>query len=487
MCIISALPKGTEKNSEKVKKFIKNGFSCNQDGSGFMFKRNNESTITINKGFFNLTNLLDAIEKEKLTIDDELVIHHRISTAGKTSRENCHPFVLSKNHAETAAVSININKPCLTHNGHFSKLSYFQDLDRDFSDTYAFSRYILSNQYLRNIMDTDEDLFSSLTEHIIGSSKICILFPEKDRQMLIWGNFVEDEGYYHSNSGYCNNVFDYGGFSRVRRNKNSQFSEWNEGYDTTILDSSEAYWEEIQAARLEQEEKEKIARNKVLIEDKNLISVDNKLDGSTIYLTNKNCTHFQFISKEDYKSGLLNRKLEFGNVSNFDPDSEMQSIEYRKEGKPGLNIEAVLTTVILKDYWFLPKMMYSTTYTQYLKLSLKITDIGKQTLKKLNHLLEKNVNLTNDKCILYSRLDAYFLKSSLIAYRDNLEYLLKLQEDWEKKEAKIISINSSEDAINNKAQIGIIEALKRVEEEEEKEENEKNSLQTIVDHLEINT
>lgn len=473
MCIISAFPSGTEKNNEKTRKFIENGFNCNGDGSGFMFKRHNEGTITINKGFFNLGELLQAIENANLTVDDELVVHHRISTAGKVSKENCHPFVLSKSHSETAAVTITTNKLCLAHNGHFSHLSFYQDLDRDFSDTYAFSRYILSSPHLQKIMRHDEDLFDTLTENIIGHSKICILDP--NNPMFLYGDFVEDDGYYHSNKGYCRYEYNYGGRSS---SKTYGFpKDWSEGHSTNSDTAAEAYWKGIQDDR-ERRTQEFLAGSA----GKTPLAL--KLDSNTINITNKNCTHFNFINKKKYENFQATKtgKLELATMENFDPKAEMQTLMYKEEGKEGVAAEAILTSLILTNYWFLPKMNYIVTYNQFTTLFAKVNnDIGKQTLKKLNNLLEKHVNLTNDKVIHYPKVKASFLKSSLTAFRDQIEFLVEKQDKWSKN--NLLVVNTFEDAKKANLQTDVVDALTDIEEEI----REDNCLHSIVDHLEINT
>lgn len=523
MCIISALPSGKEKNNEKTRKFITSGFNCNRDGSGYMYKRRNSNIVTINKGFFNIEELLQAIEDEKLEVEDELVVHHRISTAGKVSKENCHPFVLSKTHTETAATKISVSKPCLVHNGHFSKLSYYQNLDRDFSDTYAFSRYILSNPKLREIMETDEDLFDTLTEHIIGSSKVCIIYPEKNRPMYLLGDFIEDDGYYHSNTGYCRQTYDRGGSSN-----------WNSGsygygefmdYDDENIENWQLEIREDRKRREHLLEQEKIKdKAKVVAQDlinsinsdttNGKISVLLKLNGDILKLSNKNCTHFNFVSKENYTKSLLNHKWDFATIDNYNAIQAYQSLLYKDPtGERTYELrEPVATEKLNKEYYFLPKMAYAETYRQYLILLKGDESPGKQTLKKLSKLLEKNIMLTNDKSIYYAKYVAMFLKSSLLAYKDYLEDLFEKQTKFE--EAKVININTVNDAIDAGQSIDIINALKdsadieksnkeflksldiidaevanSIKDNEKLEEdfitNGKNSLQTILDHLDL--
>lgn len=200
MCLISVCPKGTAKYTDQVKTFIQNGFNSNKDGSGFMYKKNGENFIYVEKGFFKFSDLMNAIEKAKLTDDDELVIHHRIGTSGKVSEENTHPFVISHVHDIVKSVSTKINKPCIVHNGYFSDIYEYMQRNPDFSDTYAFARYVMPN--VIDLYTSEPKLFRKALSGIVGTSKICVLLPYRD--LIMSGNFTEDDGYFHSNNGYKN-------------------------------------------------------------------------------------------------------------------------------------------------------------------------------------------------------------------------------------------------------------------------------------------
>lgn len=200
MCLISVCPKGTAKYTDQVETFIHNGFNSNKDGSGFMYKKNGENFVYVEKGFFNFSDLMNAIKKAKLTDADELVIHHRIGTSGKVTPENTHPFVISHVHDTVKSTSAKVGQPCIVHNGYFSDIYEQMQKNPDFSDTYAFARYIMPN--VIDLYTQDTKLFKKAFSGIVGSSKICVLFPYKD--LIMCGNFTEDDGYFHSNYGYKN-------------------------------------------------------------------------------------------------------------------------------------------------------------------------------------------------------------------------------------------------------------------------------------------
>lgn len=198
MCLISVCPKGTKKYSDEVIQFIKVGVSSNRDGSGFMFKRDGESLINVKKGYKSAKELLDAIKEANLNDNDELVIHHRIGTSGKKIATNNHPFVVSRDHETIININCITDKPCLVHNGVFWGLDRYEELNPDFSDTYAFVRYVMSNTL--ELLNNDKHLFEKVFSDILGYNKVCLLMPNKDLIML--GKFVEENGYYHSHSGF---------------------------------------------------------------------------------------------------------------------------------------------------------------------------------------------------------------------------------------------------------------------------------------------
>lgn len=199
MCIISILPKGKEKLTPETIKFITNGYNNNQDGSGYMYKRNNDNKIFISKGITNLNQLLEEIESHKLGIDDELIIHHRIGNVGKVIPEMTHPFICV-NSEDCSKLSGYVDKPCLVHNGTLMNIIDFKGYNPNYSDTYAFSRYIMSDSNIVNLMTSNTDLFKRLFRDILNVSKLAFLLPDKD--MVKIGEFIADNGYFHSNDGY---------------------------------------------------------------------------------------------------------------------------------------------------------------------------------------------------------------------------------------------------------------------------------------------
>jgi hypothetical protein len=94
MCIIAIKPAGTKMPAMST---IENMWYNNPDGAGFMYAKG--GNVHIEKGFMALKDLKKALERLEKTIDvvnTPIILHFRITTHGKTSPENCHPFPISE-------------------------------------------------------------------------------------------------------------------------------------------------------------------------------------------------------------------------------------------------------------------------------------------------------------------------------------------------------------------------------------------------------
>lgn len=435
MCLISVLRKGTRKDTEEVEKFIRNGASCNTDGSGFAYKRNGESRITIKKGFFNVDIMLGEIKSLNLTEQDELIVHHRIGTSGRVSKENTHPFVISNVESEVSAVNITINKPVMVHNGMFYHLRDFMALNPDFSDTYAFARYVLGNPYIFGLFEHYREFFEKLFGNSIGNDKICILYPDKDLEMI--GTFIENNGYYHSNYGYCRYVSNRGGEE-----------DWGEYYgrefgDTSLSVSSVPNSKTIGEAKKEgkegeeqeeSKEEEKTEINAGLncrfgdtLPKSKLIKLDNNkqlptllLDSKYITLTNRNINHFAYVEKDTWDTAkpLTRLGIIYRYINSFDPDAMYQSAHYRPfENDHGMILnEGIKTSNLREKYYYVPRGEYfNAVYSDYKELldfkvipTIETIRILEKLVKHEDHIMKKPY-----ESIFYPKHSEIYCKQSL--------------------------------------------------------------------------
>ena len=359
MCLISVCPKGTPKYTDEVKEFIQNGFNSNKDGSGFMYKKEGEYFVHVEKGFFKFDELMAAIEKANLKDEDELVIHHRIGTSGKVSKENTHPFVISHVHETVCSISIKTNKACLVHNGYFSDIYEYMSKNPDFSDTYAFTRYIMPNVIDFYVQETK--MFKKAFLGIVGTSKICVLFPY--RNLVMMGNFTEDNGYFHSNGGYKNwRHRDVGG---VEATAFTVAGGTNSGTLSAVAVAS---------------------RKLTLAQGKQPVV----LNAHVIDINKFNYHHFVYMANNSYDTEVYS-------IHKFD-DSDAVTLEDTNSSR---KISKIITKKSLYSYYsFYPKKQYEPFYNEYTVLLARLTP-SKNSFKKIYHMLMGNrvSDFANTICI----------------------------------------------------------------------------------------
>lgn len=161
---------------------LRDMFTSNSDGAGFMFVKNKK--VLIRKGFMKFKHLLAAIAEEQLTDKNLIVFHFRIATVGSVSPKNTHPFPLSTSIKELQATQLTTDIG-VAHNGI---ISYEHDKKEDMSDTMTFIRDILADTVIRkNIM---EPSIFSLIEMSVGSSKL--VFMNSNEEYALVGDWLED-------------------------------------------------------------------------------------------------------------------------------------------------------------------------------------------------------------------------------------------------------------------------------------------------------
>lgn len=287
MCLITALPKGKVKYSEHLEKFIRNGMQTNTDGSGFMYKRSGTNLVNISKGYRTSDAILEAIKNLNLKEEDELVVHHRIGTSGEKNAINMHPFVVSESAMILQATEGEFNLPIMAHNGVFSE---FTDRASLYNDTYHFVQQLVAVPEILALIAREPSKFEKLFKSILSYNKLAFLFP--DRDMVLIGNFTEDDGYYHSNGGYKSYVYDKGGSST--KNYPSCWRGAYDGYDDDYYDMG-AHRE------VETKEVKAIAGPSAV----NTYPNNHRFPGELIKLTKSNHKHFIMIPRENIIHPLM--------------------------------------------------------------------------------------------------------------------------------------------------------------------------------------
>lgn len=389
MCLISVLGKGTTKYSEEVTGFLKRGMDSNKDGSGFMYKRDGGNTVVVRKGFFKFEDLMSALNSAELKDSDELVVHHRIGTSGLVSAQNSHPFIISHIHDTIVQTDAKVALPCLVHNGMFSNLDKHERLNPNFSDTYAFARYIMSNAIDFYTLETD--LFKKALHPVIGGSKICVVYPHRDLVML--GDFVEDNGYFHSHRGYkpWSTYVDRGGreleedFTTGTTTRNSILQ---------IGCSTNANPQNCSIAH-------RTTKKEVL-----------KLDGNKIDINEFNYSHFVFTMKNSSSERVW--KFE-----SYDSEAEINILSCQRENY--LSTHTTRTEELHSDYHFHPRNEYKEFYEEYALIVQQLVP-SKSLFKTISKILKDN------KFALISR--TFDIKGTKISKCTLMNYYLSLNKQY---------------------------------------------------------
>lgn len=403
MCLITAIPKGKVKYSKDLEGFIKEGMSSNTDGSGFMYKRDGENVVNIDKGYRSPESILKAIRDLDLQIKDELVIHHRIGTSGAKNEINMHPFVVSDNALVLQTIKGAVNLPVMAHNGVFSEYSDYQS---PYSDTYHFVNQFMSIPEITSLVKRDTKTYQKIFGRLMSYNKLAFLFP--DRDMILIGNFTEDDGNYHSNGGYKTFVYDRGCSSDKDSKNTGLVCRHNSRYfqDNDTESDDDDY-----------PSREATATAKVISQVISKRVVENNLvfDAELINVTKDNYKHFIIIAIDNWNKGMITKGKAYtfehfhedtiyNYIVTFDEDKIMHSINYNNHKQ---NFRIYIRAEFVEFYkglFNLVKEINGTPSKTMLKKigkvierrknqhSFKYKDYGYVKFKDLKYLYEKYVN-----------------------------------------------------------------------------------------------
>ena len=193
MCIVIYAPAGVVVPEEH----FENSFIGNSDGAGIMY--NDKENVIIKKGFMKYQDFLDyAVNVPE---DCDRVYHFRIATAGKISKEVCHPYPVVNNIKAMLCTDV-VCDVAAAHNGIISWCNPVKQLQSNVSDSMVFlSSYLYPH---RNTIFKSES-FREIISHASGSK---FAFMNKTSVKLV-GSFIEENGVFYSNSSYKSRVFPY--------------------------------------------------------------------------------------------------------------------------------------------------------------------------------------------------------------------------------------------------------------------------------------
>ena len=191
MCIIAVKPADRPMFLDQT---IRTMFENNPHGAGLMYRRA-DGKVHIEKGFFNVKDLLDYVHSQAGELSDkDVVMHFRIATSGKKDMLGCHPYpIWSKNESASCDVPL-----AMVHNGILDGYGYRGN--DEVNDTQIFIKECLRklpHNFLHN-----QAICDMIGKMITSSYQNKLCFLDKEGFHLLGGKFIEDDGYWYSNDSY---------------------------------------------------------------------------------------------------------------------------------------------------------------------------------------------------------------------------------------------------------------------------------------------
>ena len=227
MCVICHKPRGVELPKTEV---FEKCFSRNPDGSGILLVRKDSKLCEIHKGMMKIDDFKTVLSELNPGVDDELVLHFRITTSGGTNPENCHPFPISSRVEDLKATRINVPM-AFVHNGVLGK----GDDAAKISDTQLLVRDVLSRPEICNYLENPE--IQKLIKEIAGTgNKFFVADPTKGifERFGLWVEDTTDSKCWFSNMLWKNS-YSYStyssGYSRKDAHRYSPgWGGWDDDY-----------------------------------------------------------------------------------------------------------------------------------------------------------------------------------------------------------------------------------------------------------------
>ena len=225
MCIIVASEKGKKIPSKKT---LETCFLNNPDGAGIMYYFDN--SVIVDKGYMTFKDFYKRVrelEKEIGLTDRSVVFHFRIGTSGKNDAKTCHPYPLTKQTKFLQSKHVRCSV-AMAHNGILSNFVDRTNKD-NLNDTQIFIQKFMYNIYKLSKNFYYNEYANELIFNTIATNRLCFL--TKNDEIFYYGNWVEDNGIYYSNSNYKPKV--------IQTYYNNAYSRYNYYNDFDYYDN---YW-----------------------------------------------------------------------------------------------------------------------------------------------------------------------------------------------------------------------------------------------------
>lgn len=422
MCVISVLPKGTEKHTQEVENFIKSGYYSNTQGSGFMWKKNGIDRVGISKGYFNLKALLDDYNKMEFKPEDEVVVHHRIGTSGAKNEYNTHPFYIHEDILECTKTSGLEKLVAVCHNGVFSHSKVGKYMTNGYSDTVAFANKYMTQPGLVNLLMYNPDTFESVTDDFVDGDKLCFLFPNRDLIMI--GNYIEDNGYYHSNMGYKRHTHNVGGVEYPTHEYEYGYGNYyarNQSYYASSLFDKEydSWYKDKNKSKTKESTSNQVSKRVSLTDidelfEDSIANLDHAaivIDCEYLKLNKFNYKNFWLTPKKDItingnKYGDLFEIIDFEGPTNSFSGPVLTTIKAKESKKTHLGFKL---SYIEEKFNIIPKQKFVNIYRDYLYLYFNYPNISNKKIKLIHKELSNNYQIDETKVVTIDNLPCFKL------------------------------------------------------------------------------
>ena len=318
MCIIVSKEKNQNIPSKKI---LKNCFTSNPDGAGFMYTSNNK--VRIEKGFFTFEEFYKRLKKVDKALNlykKSLVMHFRIGTSGGYSEGACHPFPVTDNISEIQKTETT-SKLGMVHNGIISNFVYGKLSDtQNFVKDFVYPLLKINCNFLNN-----KNAINLLYKQS-GATKLCFL--DKYDNITYVGNFITDKGIKYSNTSYKD-------YTYVPTYKNYKYYDWTDYDDYYYDEYTDSYIkdndkkEEEKTYWLAEDEIKELKKGMAYYDEEFLQLTEIEEDG--IYFVDETYTLYEYVDDIKSKQGKwFKLKLIENNIYIYKTGNVFEELEYAK-------------------------------------------------------------------------------------------------------------------------------------------------------------
>lgn len=194
MCIIAIKPQSIKLQNKEV---LERCFTLNRDGAGYMFVDDTRQVV-FKKGFMKFNEFYKQLIEDYNKYDlksKNLVMHFRIGTSGENEEGCTHPFPVTDDYDEMEKTKGKTNIG-VCHNGI---VSMFNNRTAKYSDTQIYIETVITPLIRLNL---NSYKFKDVQNMIQKTTNSKWTILDRNDDIFMIGDFIEDGGYYYSNGTY---------------------------------------------------------------------------------------------------------------------------------------------------------------------------------------------------------------------------------------------------------------------------------------------